>query len=82
MCFCKYYPQTFDSIKIGVQYFLNLFNINSIKIFSDAELSFRKMEKIHGDVKASRFRKINFAQSRAAKELIEQYSIQFITHQS
>ena len=74
--------RTFDSIKTGVQYFLNLLNINSIKIFSDAELSFRKMEKIHGDVKASRFRKINFAQSRAAKELIEQYSIQFITHQS
>ena len=33
--------RSFDSIKIGVQYFLNLFNINSIKIFSDAELSFR-----------------------------------------
>ena len=74
--------RSFDSIKTGIKYFLNLFDIDRLKIFCDAELSFRKLETIHGYIKAAKFRKINFAHSHSAKQLMEDYSIHLITHQA
>ena len=74
--------RSFESIKVGLQYFLNLFNISKLQIFSDAEISFKKFSDIHQKIKTDKYEKLNFANSKQAKELREAYHIRFFVHEA